>query len=129
MRNDVHAVLERHAVVHAGGDEIIDIAREAPLVCLDALVERRLARQPKGTAGLRLLLEHGDAVAVGDQRGIGQARRARADYGDALTLRRPRVGEDELTPGGAVDHAADAGAAAHLVDAGVAGEAAPNWLA
>src|SRR5207244_66576 len=98
MLGDIHVILERDAVLDARVDEIIGIAREALLTCLDALIERRFAGQPKGAAGLRLFLEYGDTVAVGDQRRIGEARRTSADHRDALALRRLRIGEQELAP-------------------------------
>ena len=120
---------ERHALVGAGRRHVGDVALKAPLARLDLLEQRRLAGIAKRPSWLFAFLEHRHGVAVGDQRGVGQARRSGADHRDALAARRARCREHRFAAGGAIDHAADARTAAHFVDAGVAGEAAPDRLA
>ena len=83
----------------------------------------------KAPPGMVVALEHGDRVAGGDERGIGEARGAGADHGDAHARDRACAAKPRLAPGPAVDDAADPRAAAHFVDAGVAGKAATRRLA
>src|SRR6266849_3990967 len=117
---DIGLEAERDAVADARGEEVGDIALEAALACFDVLEKRRLAGMAKRAAGMLFFFEHGDDVAIGDQRSISQTGRTGTDDGDALAARRLGIGEYRLAAGGAVDHAADARAAAHLVDASVA---------
>src|SRR5262249_3169413 len=129
LGGDVHAILEDDALISAGRHQISEIALERPLARGDALEQGRLAGEAEGAARHAVLLEHRHAIAIGNKRRIGEARRAGADHGDTFPLRRIWIGEAELPPGGAVDDAADAGAATHLIDASVAGEAATGRLA
>ena len=85
---------------------LADVALKARRIGLDLLEHRRQAGEAERAAGAPGLLEHGDGVAVGDQRGVGEPGRARADHRDALALRRLGVGEHGFAAGRAVDHAA-----------------------
>src|SRR5208283_5096995 len=117
----------KHDALHfARRGKIGDVARETLLARLDLLEQWRLAGVTEGAAGARAFFEYRDRIAGGDQRGVGKAGRSDANHGDALALRRLRIGKQTFAAGGAIDDAADALAAAHFVDAGVAGETAAD---
>ena len=94
-----------------------------PLPPLEIVAPARLARSAPRTRGA---LEDDDVVGRADEGGVGQARRAGAEHGDALAPWRTAIGMVDLTAGLGIDKAMQRSAAAHAADTGVAGNAAAD---
>src|SRR5258707_1469208 len=85
--DNIDAIKENDALVHARRHHAFDITVERSLVRRNLLKQRRLAGAAKRAARRGFALEHRHAIGVGDERRIGEPGGPRADDGDALALR------------------------------------------
>src|SRR5262245_33146398 len=126
MFGNIDAVAKPHAGVSCRRLEARYVAREGGPRGLHALEARSPAGVAQAAPRPGVALEHDDLIVRPDEGGVGQARRAGADDGDALATRLRALGKRGLTASFRVDEAVERPTAAHAADAGIAGEAAAH---